>query len=337
LCVFSFVFTLFYACVSKKTQTSGTNTTTTSTTPETPAPASPMRILVFTRTKGFYHQSIPAGKEAIMKLAKENNFLVDTTTDANYFVEDSLKHYAAVVFLSTTMNVLNGDQQVAFERYIQAGGGFMGIHAAADTEYDWPWYNKLVGAWFLSHPAQQKAVVMVTDRSNPATSFLPERWERFDEWYNYKNINPDIKVLASLDESTYKGGQNGNNHPIAWYHEFDGGRAFYTGMGHTNESYQDPLFLRHLLEGIRYAAGSNVQLNYGKSYSVRSPEDNRFTKTVLSNDLNEPMELTIAPDGRVFFTERTGNCYVYDPAIKKTKLLRKFPVKAVEKYLNGLI
>jgi cytochrome c len=129
----------------------------------------------------------------------------------------------------------------------------------------------------------------------------------------------------------------GANHPIIWYHEFDGGRAFYTGLGHTNESYSEPLFLRHLLEGIRYAVGSNAPLDYGKAYSVRAPEDNRFTKTVLSNDLNEPMELAVAADGRVFFTERAGNCYMYDPKIKKTKLLRRFPAKAVDKYLNGLI
>jgi cytochrome c len=262
---------------------------------------------------------------------------VDSTRDAGYFVEDSLKNYSAVVFLSTTLNVLNADQQVAFERYIQAGGGFAGIHAAADTEYDWPWYNKLVGAQFLSHPQQQKAVIDVRDTTHAATSFLPRRWERFDEWYNYKNINPDVKVLATLDETTYQGGTNGENHPIIWYHAFDGGRAFYTGLGHTNESYSEPLFLRHLLAGIQYAIGEGKTLDYSKAYAVKAPEDNRFTKTVLSNDLNEPMELTVAPDGRVFFTERSGKFYVYDPAKKKTRLLHDFPAKAVDKYLNGLI
>lgn len=325
-------FTVFYACISKKTPT------VTPPVTETAMPvAKPNRVLVFTKTKGFYHTSIPSGRAAILKLGIENNFRVDTTSDAAFFTEDSLKNYDAVIFLSTTQNVLNGDQQVAFERYIQSGGGFAGIHAAADTEYDWPWYNRLLGAYFLSHPRQQKAVVQVIDRTNPATSFLPERWERFDEWYNYKNISPDIKVLARLDETTYEGGQNNDNHPIAWYHDFDGGRSFYTGMGHTNESFSDPLYLRHLLQGIRYAIGENPARNYSKAYAVRSPEDNRFTKTILSNDLNEPMELTVAPDGRVFFTERTGNFYMYDPVAKKTKLLRKFPVKAVEKYLNGLI
>ncbi|HSB94579.1 MAG TPA: ThuA domain-containing protein, partial [Flavitalea sp.] len=247
-----------------------------------------------------------------------------------------MSKYNAVVFLSTTMNVLNADQQIAFEHYIQAGGGFAGIHAAADTEYDWPWYNQLVGAYFLSHPHQQNAKVNITDKTHPSTAKLPDTWERFDEWYNYKNIYSGIKVLATLDESSYEGGANGDNHPIAWYHDYDGGKAFYTGMGHTKESYEDPKYLQHILGGIQ-SVMANGFLDYAKAYSVKSPEDNRFTKTVLSNDLNEPMELTIAPDGRVFFTERAGKFYMYDPASNSTKLLRDFPAKAVDKYLNGLI
>lgn len=331
-------FSAFYACISKKTQT----TTSTPVTVAADSAMSPValvkpRVLVFKKTSGFYHQSISKGSVALLKMAADNNFLIDTTVDARYFVDDSLKHYAAVVFLSTTGNVLNLDQQAAFERYIQAGGGFMGIHAAADTEYDWPWYNKLVGAYFQSHPRTQQAVFQVVDRTHESTRFLPERWTRTDELYNYKNINPDIKVLMTLDETTYQGGTNGATHPIAWYHDYDGGRAFYTGLGHTDESYADTLFLRHVLAGIRYAIGSNSSLDYSKSYAVKSPEDNRFTKTVLSDDLNEPMELTVAPDGRVFFTERAGNFYVYDPKLKKTKLVRKFPAAAVDKYLNGLI
>ena len=180
-------------------------------------------------------------------------------------------------------------------------------------------------------------MVIIKDSSHASTSFLPSRWERFDEWYNYKNIQTDLKVVATLDETSYKGGTNGDFHPISWYHEFDGGRAFYTGLGHTNESYSEPLFLRHLLEGIRYAIGQNKAIDYSRSYAVKTPEDNRFTKTVLVNDLNEPMELAVAPDGRVFFTERRGKFYMYDPVTQKTKLVRDFQVKAVDKYLNGLI
>nr|WP_068886910.1 ThuA domain-containing protein [Pedobacter panaciterrae] len=336
LAVFSTVCTsvVFYACKSVVPKTPATPVSTVVT------PAKPARILVFSKTKGFYHSSIPAGIAAIQKLGKENNFIVDTTKNSAYFVQDSLKNYSAVIFLSTTMNVLNADEQVAFERYIQSGGGYAGVHAAADTEYDWPWYNKLVGAYFKSHPGNpnvRKATIDVIDTTHISTKGLPKRWERTDEWYNYKSIQGDIKVLAKLDEDTYEGGENGENHPIAWYHEFDGGRAFYTGGGHTDESFSEPLFLSHLLGGIKYAIGNNVTLDYSKAYAVKKPEDNRFTKTILSNDLNEPMELSVAPDGRVFFIERAGNFYVYNPADSKTTLVYKFPVKAVDKYLNGLL
>lgn len=307
--------------------------------PEAPkVEPAPVRLLVFSKTKGWYHTCIPSGIAAIQKLGREHNFRVDTTKNANYFVEDSLKNYSAVIFLNTTQNVLNPDQQVAFERYIQAGGGFVGIHSAADTEYNWPWYNKLVGAYFASHPpGLHQASVDVIDTTHISTKGLPARWDRKDEWYNYKSINPDIHVLATLDEDTYTGGTNGAYHPIAWYHEFDGGRAFYTGGGHTDESYSEPMFVRHLLGGIRYAIGENKPLDFSKPYAVKMPEENRFVKTILTNDLNEPMELAVAPDGRVFFVERAGKFYVYEPTTRKTRLLHDFPVKAVDKYLNGLL
>lgn len=216
------------------------------------------RVLVFSKTKGYYHESIPSGISAIQKLGAENGFAVDTTKDAALFTTDTLKKYKAIIFLSTTGDVLNADQQVALERYMQAGGGFVGVHAAADTEYEWPWYNKLVGAYFKSHPNNpnvRKAVINVIDKDHASTRSLPENWERSDEWYNYRDINPDLTVLAKLDEKSYEGGENGDMHPIIWYHQYDGGRAFYTGGGHTEESFSDPLFMQHLLGGIRYSIG----------------------------------------------------------------------------------
>lgn len=275
---------------------------------QTPKP----RILVFSKTAGFRHESIAAGKNAIIKLGKEHGFLVDTTENDSYFTEDSLKKYKAVVFLSTTGNILNAPQQIAFERYIQAGGGYAGIHAAADTEYDWGWYGKLVGGYFLSHPKTQEAVVNVTDRTNAASSHLPEKWRRTDEWYNYKTLNPNVKVLASLDESSYEGGQNGTNHPIAWYHQFDGGRAFYTGMGHTRESFADPLYLKHLLGGIKYAIGNNVVLTYSKATTVKAPEENRFVRTILTQGtLFEPTEMAILPNLDILLVQRRGEIMLY--------------------------
>jgi type 1 glutamine amidotransferase len=211
------------------------------------------RVLVFSRTVKFHHASIPAGQAALQKLGKENNFEVDTTTDASWFTDKNLKKYDAVIFLSTTGDVLNDEQQAAFEKFIKSGKGYMGIHAATDTEYDWPWYNQLVGAYFKSHPKQQDATLNIVDGSHISTKHLPATWKRFDEWYNFKSLQPGLHVLITIDEKSYSGGENGEFHPMAWYHDFDGGRAFYTEFGHTDESYLDPLFLQHLLGGIQYA------------------------------------------------------------------------------------
>ncbi|WP_142528291.1 ThuA domain-containing protein [Pedobacter westerhofensis] len=213
------------------------------------------RILVFSKTAGFHHESITVGVPAIQKLGIENKFGVDTTTDSTQFTPLNLKKYAAIVFLNTTGNVLGEEEQKAFEQYIKGGGGYVGVHSATDTEYDWAWYGKLAGAYFLKHPAQQMADLHVINRKSIATKHLPATWSRKDEWYNFKEISPDLKVLIELDESTYTGGTNGAHHPMAWYHNYDGGRAFYTGLGHVDASYTDPLFLKHLLGGIQYAMG----------------------------------------------------------------------------------
>ncbi len=181
------------------------------------------------------------------------------TESASIFNDEDLERFEAVIWLSTTGDVLNDTQQGAFERYIQAGGGYVGVHAASDTEYDWPWYGELVGAYFNGHPAQQTATIEVTDRRNPATRHLSREWIRFDEWYNFRNYTPgSVHVLAELDESSYDPGPTamGEEHPIAWCQRFDGGRAFYTGLGHTEASYTEPAFLRHLLGGIEQAAGA---------------------------------------------------------------------------------
>ena len=286
------------------------------------------RILVFSKTLGWHHTCIPDGIKAMVKIGQDEDYAIDTTVDASYFNDDSLKNYDAVVFLCTTGNVLDAEQQAAFERYIQAGGGYLGIHSAADTEYDWPWYGQLVGAYFESHPNNsnvREAVIDVTDKSHPASSMLPDRWKRTDEWYNYKSIYPGIKVLATLDENTYEGGTNGAFHPITWYHEFDGGRAFYTGLGHTEASYTEPLFIEHLKGGLSYVLATE-SLDYDKSYSVVMPDQNRFVKTTLVEGLASPMTLAVAPDGRIFFSELLGKFSMYDPATKKAKLVHNFPV-----------
>ncbi|PRY84985.1 ThuA domain-containing protein [Mongoliibacter ruber] len=277
------------------------------------------KVLIFSKTAGFYHESIPDGIAAIMKLGAENGFQVDTTTNSALINEENLEQYSAVIWLSTTGDVLNHYQEADFERYIQAGGGYMGIHAATDTEYHWGWYNRLAGAYFWNHPGMgdphpnvQDGSINVTDRTHSTTRFLPEIWNRRDEWYSFKQMNPDVNVLMDIDEDSYQGGYAMGHHPVAWYHEFDGGRAFYTAGGHTTESFQEELFLQHILEGIKYAIGDNKKLDYSKAKTQRAPEENRFEKTSLvMGEFTEPTELTILPNLDILIAQRRGEVLLY--------------------------
>ncbi|MEN7549484.1 ThuA domain-containing protein [Rapidithrix thailandica] len=284
------------------------------------------KVLVYSRTEGFRHGSIEAGQQAIEKLGKDNGFQVILTEDPNYFTEDSLKDISTVIFLNTTGDVLNYYQQADFERYIQSGGGYVGLHAATDTEYEWPWYNRLVGAYFDGHPKIQEAKLKVLDKNHPSTSMLPDEWIRKDEWYNFKDLNPEVKVLITIDETSYEGGKNGDPHPMAWYHAFDGGRAFYTEFGHTDESFEEPLFLQHLLGGIQYAMGDN-QRDYTKATTDRVPLENRFVRTVLAQNLEEPMELEYLPNHKILFIERKGAVKVYNLATEELKTVAEIPVQ----------
>ncbi|GII26198.1 ThuA domain-containing protein [Planosporangium mesophilum] len=206
------------------------------------------RLLVFTRTLGYRHESIPAGIEAVRELA---GMKVDATEEP-----DAFAGYDAVVFLNTSGDVLDDAGRSAFENYIRDGGNYVGVHGAADTGYDWPFYGRLVGAWFDRHPEVQPATVRVVDADHPATAGLDPEWAHTDEWYDFRaNPRGRVRVLATVDESSYSGGTMGADHPIAWCHENLGGRAFYTALGHTVEAYADPAFRRHLAGGLRYAVG----------------------------------------------------------------------------------
>ena len=298
--------------------------------------AGPLHFLVFSKTEGFRHASIEAGKAALTKMASEKGFTVEFTEDAAAFNTPNLKKYNAVVFLNTTGDVLNETQQLEFERYIQAGGGFVGIHAAADCEYDWPWYGKLVGAWFLDHPNPknvQKGTYYVVEKNSFATKNMPDSFSRTDEFYSFKQIDPSIHVLIKIDEKSYEGGKNGDNHPMSWYHNFDGGRSFYTNMGHTDETFSEPLFLNHLWAGLLYAAGgeSPAPLDYSKS----KPEENRFSKVILAEKLNEPMELSVLNDGRILFIERHGAVKMYSLKTKKLKTIATIAVSTKYKDREG--
>jgi type 1 glutamine amidotransferase len=212
-------------------------------------------VLVFSKTAGFRHDSIAAGVQAVRDLGAADNFTVTATEDATAFTGANLARFETVVFLNTTGDVLDAAQQTAFESYVRAGGGYTGVHAAADTEYDWPFYGQLVGAYFASHPAVQQATVKVEDRAHAATAHLPQTWPRTDEWYDYRtNARSTAHVLATLDERSYSGGAMGADHPHAWCKTVDAGRSFYTGGGHTASAYSETAFRAHLLGGIRYTA-----------------------------------------------------------------------------------
>jgi type 1 glutamine amidotransferase len=225
------------------------------TSPPANAADAPYDVLVFSRTAGFRHDSIAVGTQAVRDLGATNNFTVTATEDPTQFNATNLARFEAVIFLNTTGDVLDATQQTAFENYIRAGGGYVGVHSAADTEYDWPFYGELMGAYFSSHPAIQQVTERVENRAHAATQHLDPTWVRTDELYNYRtNVRGSARVLATLDESTYSGGTMGADHPHTWCKAFQGGRAFYTGNGHTQASYSEPNFRSMLLGGIRYAA-----------------------------------------------------------------------------------
>ena len=227
--------------------------------PDAPRAEPGERLLVFSKTAGFRHDSIPDGIRCLREILGDR-YAIDATEDAGAFTSTNLARYRAVVFLSTTGDVLDPMQQRAFEEFIRAGGGFAGVHAAADTEHSWPWYGKLVGAYFKTHPDVQESVVRVEDLSHRSTRMLPAEWRRRDEWYVYdRNPRGSVRVLANLDTSTIEGTHMGSDHPIAWYQEFEGGRSWYTGGGHTKESFSEPLFRDHLEGGILWAAGAPEQ------------------------------------------------------------------------------
>ncbi|GAB4487050.1 MAG: hypothetical protein OHK0019_01550 [Saprospiraceae bacterium] len=294
----------------------------------------PPRVLVFSKTTGYRHQSTEAGKEALTKLCYENGVLADTTENSAFFTEENLKKYAAVVFLNTNGEVLDPRQEADFERYIQAGGGFMGVHAASATEYTWRWYGGLLGGYFKDHPHIQEVDLKVENCSDPSTAHLdcqPWRWK--EELYNFRNYEPDLEILLTVDENTYKGGSTPSHpltpspsHPLAWRHEYDGGRAFYTALGHIPEAYSDPNFQKHLLGGLLYAIGKNRPLDYSRCRTPRAPDPTRFVKTVIASDLDEPMEIAQLPDRKIILIERHGQIKLFNPETGLLNTVTKLPV-----------
>ncbi len=235
--------------------------------------AGEFRVLVYTRTGGFRHRSIPDGIEAFRSLGAENGFGVDATEDPTAFTDDNLARYKVLAFVNTTGTIVDtAEQRGAIERFIQGGGGFVGIHSAADTEYDWPFYGQLVGAYFKNHPLQQYAAMITEAPDHPATAHFPERWTIYDEFYSFQsNPRENVRVLLSIDEGSYLQSPNTSNlptsptfpigesgamgdHPMSWCHDRLGGRAWYSALGHAPYLYTYSEYRQFLLNGILTAA-----------------------------------------------------------------------------------
>jgi cytochrome c len=340
------------------------------------------KILVFSKTAAYRHANIETGIAAIQQLGQADGFLVEATEDSSFFTEEKLKDYAAVVFLNTSGDVLNNWQQADFQRFIEAGGGFVGVHSAAGTEYDWKWYGHLVGAYFEDASEVVNAKIQLAAPAHPAMKGLPATWSITDEWYNFKPVPPSdkvyvtgadgnythsstdssesainvpvdarwvydskkpflsksVEVLLTVDESSYSGGKNGNPHPIAWAQEFEGGRSFYLGLGHTEADFAEQNFLKILSGGIKWAAG-NARLDYSKAKTQRIPPPERFVRTVLASNLDEPTELAVFPDnsGKVIFVERKGAIKIYYPDRDTVETIVHMPVyKEFEEGVMGI-
>ena len=214
------------------------------------------RVLVFSKTLGFRHASIPDGIKAIQQLGAANGFAVDATEDSSLFTPANLERYKAVVFLNPSGDVLDPSQRAAFQSYIENGGGFAGVHnATALVLEDWDWYTKLVAARYVSEISTQPSRLQIVNTAQPSTQGLPNPWNVTVETYNW-NVNPKVNgatVLINLDETSVSGGTMGADHPWSWFHAYDGGRSWYTVGGANTPDYQDANFLKHLLGGIRYA------------------------------------------------------------------------------------
>lgn len=241
-----------------------------------------VKILFYTKNGvGYVHDNIPNSIQAIKELSSEYGFTVDATEDPAVFTDDNLKQYNAIVFSNTNNNVFDTDEQrVAFMRYIQAGGGFVGIHSASGTERKWRWFKQLLGATFYWHDKFQPFDVIILDEEHSSVRHLPNRWNRSkgDEFYFLKEMGVNLKIIAVNDATTLQGENEkrldtfGDVFPSVWCQEFDGGRSWYTSLGHDKNDYLDPDFRKHILGGIEWAIGDSKPLDYRKAYAT-SPTD----------------------------------------------------------------
>jgi len=268
----------------------------------TPVPAAQFNVLLFTKSTAWHHDAVHAGVTAVRELGQLHDFEVFWTADAARVMNDAeLAKFQAVVFLLTTGDVLDDAQQAAFERFIRRGGGFVGVHSAADTEYDWQWYTRLVGRMFHIHPQVQTAMLQVEGRDFPGMERFAPRTLFTDEWYEFGPArSAGLTYLLSVDETSYRpqarwpdreGKGMGSFHPISWYQHYDGGRAFYTGLGHMAATYRDPLFLHHLYGGIYWAAtGRGIAGHGARPSGARSAGQDREQHQAQPGERDQPHE-----------------------------------------------
>jgi glucose/arabinose dehydrogenase len=296
--------TITRTLTSVPTATSTRTPTATPTPLATPADEDAIDVLVFSRTLGFRHLSIGDAQRFFATLPAESGIRASITEDPTYFNDEFLARFEVIVFVNTTGDVLDTEQQGAMERFIRSGRGYVGVHSAADTEYGWPWYGRLVGAYFKSHPLLPVRVEVTTeDATHPSSSGLAAQFTFTDEIYNFdRNPRRDNAILLTVDEAgfvfpnTDGGPSMGQDHPIAWYKEIEGGRSFYTNLGHQQQTWHEPIFQQHLLAGIRWAA-----------------QPVAYSRITLTRKARNPLALSVAPDGRVFYIERTGEVRLWNP------------------------
>jgi uncharacterized protein len=246
------------------------------------------RVLLYSRTAGPRHANLgPAlapgmnpplaeanvAQRAVVRLGQQNGWVTDWTEDVTQLSSAGrLLDYNVVVFLSTTRDTLDDSAQTALRQYVRGGGGFVGIHNAFGTEYNWSWYEGLLGgANYYDHGPNQSGTIRSLSRNDVSTKDLPRRWTFVDEWYNLVPYPSHVRVLAEVDESTLARGVrgsmghpgHGDHHPVAWCQYYDGGRSWVTTLGHDASAFASPpttegaaYFQELIVGGIRSAAGA---------------------------------------------------------------------------------
>jgi len=243
-----------------------------------------IKVLIYTKNgKGYVHENIPSAIACFKKLGQQYGFQTVATEDPAMFTKDNLKQYSIIVFTSTNNDVFDTDEQrMAFREYIEAGGGFVGVHSVVGTERNWPWFKMLLGGTFAWHPKFQKYTLRVIDAEHPSMAGLPKVWEKEDECYFQKELYPGIKTvmvhdISTLDQSEAEkikanAGSYATLYPAAWYHNYDGGTVWITALGHDKKDYEDPTFVKHIFQGLAYVANQLRVKDYAKAYAKTKDE-----------------------------------------------------------------